>query len=233
MRNLLILGFLFLGLNLNAQSTKQLKVYSNFTFHTEETRSYSDGPYLYTNSSQSFNLFRLSAGLAVVKENGNFIEFELSQLALDQDESLGQVRNMNNRITTDISGVKSTNFIIRTKAEYNILLNKKAGKLKYYIGAGPGLYFNHMKAIPVTSNSFPSSNAEVGLNAYLIPRMMYTINDLWSLDLNIPLPFANVNLQQMKVENPNFSAEQRKNSTLNLNFGPQFYSFRLAVARSI
>jgi len=220
------------------QNNKTIKLYTNFGWtSTERTLGFNTTNLISRiEKNKETKIGYFTPSIAIVLPNGNFQEFELSRLEINNTNSETNLTNDSTGKTIQIvSGQKVTNILIAFRYEYNIMfLKKKEGaKIRPYLGFSANPYFYNSKYRPIVSNLFPTNQNNFGVTLSIIPRLIYNLNEKWFVDFNIPINLADVNWTFDKVDNPVLTEQERTTTTVEYSTLPNKFLFRLGVGLRI
>jgi len=215
--------------NTNLDYKSALKIY-NLTSFDEQTitrRLTTSSPrYQYTNAT--LQILHPTIAFQWRSKKNNFHEIELTSFML------GKIGKTTDSITTNsaqtISGGDLTITEISLRYEYILNFNKsKDSKLVPSIGFGINPYYRQNKYSPKTSSSFPTSDINVGMRAFVTPRICYFLTSKLFLDVNIPLCIFDTFYYDGKEDNPALSLLERTTSTYNFSQFPKVFSGRIGI----
>ncbi len=212
----------------------ELKLYTNFSYTSFESVNLfnSDIPYTLRSEGKDMKIGYLSPAISISKPNGNLHEFELSRLTFNQrDDELVQIADTTGSPVQTISGGRINDIIIGLRYEYSFRLLKKHENAKFRPFAGISInpYFSRNTYLPRLSLSYPTKETSIGMLLALVPRIVYTINDAWFIDLNIPISLADLSLRSTNVENPVLTATDRTSRTFEMAEFPLNIHVRLGI----
>ena len=203
------------------------KAYTIKAFNSIKHQNYSTviGENKYSLDQWSF--ISLSASISKYRANGDYHELELQELRFGSDDDI------ETHMRAVVGGSYRNLFSSALRYGYNFALNSSEKKTQFFLGAAMTAYYMRNRTIPVTSNSFPTSYTDWGGRFAIIPSINYKLNENWFIDVNIPFHLAQININHSMVENPSFSAEQRKSNTISSDQFPYYYEFRVGVGRRL
>lgn len=236
LRYLFIMSAILTGLIGNAQisdriSRNALKIY-NHSMWTAESIDHIRTSGVTIRSTKTFSTV-LSPTVAYQWKSSEktFHEIELTRFRMDRfSERTDWVIDSIGIMDPTPSGqqIKTSEFSLRY--EYNIILdNFSSAKLTTSAGLAISPYFNRTEHIPKNSHSFATATTISGASAFLIPRLMYQFSEKFFVDLNIPIYLVDNHLSVSKVENPLFTEDQQRTSTVNSQLLPRKMSCRLGI----
>ncbi len=168
-----------------------------------------------------------SPTISIYNAQGGFHEIGISRFRFGIDENKTTQSNASNSTIT--SGIKTTYFAIGIRYDYNIKLAKKESSISPYIGVSTSLGYDLETNEPKISNSFKRNEYNLGTNVGIVPRLIWKLNSLVFIDLNIPINIFRVEYRHQKIHNPNLPLEQQKNGGFETTFLPKNYEVRLGV----
>lgn len=186
------------------------------------------GNSIFSGSSNDYK-FNLSPAIDLFDSNGNFHEFELQHLAF------GKFSNLN-CFSNGTSGGYFFGYIGKAfntafRYEYNVLLNHSDSKWRAYLGLGATAFYSRHAQFPEVSSIFPTKNTDWGTRLSVVPRLSYSINEKWFVELNIPITVMALNINHSFVDNPSYTQQQKKLSTITSELFPHYYEFKFGVGR--
>lgn len=229
-----IILFFFTGIQIFAQQSKLLKLYSNFNYIKADdnlSTSPSNNNLITTEKEKGFELGYFSPALNISLENGNSHEFELSRFKLDFSENETILTNDSLNRVEIVDGTRKLNSFIAIRYEYGLSLKRseKESKLHPYLGLSIQPYFQNYMETPIISNRFPTSTNQFGALLSITPRINYNLKGNWYLDLNVPIQVYDFNVSLITEENPINPVEERTTTEMNLNIFPYNILLRLGV----
>jgi hypothetical protein len=238
--HVILFALIFTG-NLNAQNTNldysgALKI-SNLTSYEEYSISTSTDT---TNSTfqqttqTALTIFHPTVAYQWITDKDNFHEIELTGLMFGNKRSETVLKNDSTNIDPTIGGMKTLTAELSLRYEYILTFNKmKESKFVPSVGFGLNPFYRQISNTPALSNEFPNSEKQVGLRAFITPRITYFVTRKFFLDLNLPLCFSEFNYTALRQANPLISADHRTTSTLNFYQFPKFVSARIGIGIKI
>ncbi len=210
------------------------KLYSNFDYSSKYINYGAD-----TVNGVTINEYRkevkgfnFSPSLVFYTEKGNSSEIEISRLDYSNKyykkyslvDSTGKLLNV-------LSGNSQKQFELYLRYEYKLGLfkNKDWKKMKLILGFSGTPFVVWNKIDPVLSTEFTQKETTVGLYLSVIPRIEYSINEKWYLDLNIPLALATTHYTTMKDENPTLPIKERTKTIIDYYNGPVSFAIRFGI----
>ena len=215
--------------NTNHDYNSALKIY-NLTSFDEQTISRrltaSSPRYQYTNAT--LQILHPTISFQWRSKRNNFHEIELTSFML------GKIGKTTDSITTNsaqtISGGDLTITAISLRYEYIFNFNKsKDSKLVPSIGFGINPYYRQNNNSPKISSSFHTSDINIGMRAFVTPRISYFLTSKLFIDVNIPLCFFDTFYYAGKEDNPALSLLERTTNTYNFSLFPKVYCGRIGI----
>lgn len=215
--------------NANLDYKSALKIY-NLTSFDEQTisrRLTASSPlYQYTNTT--LQILNPTIAFQWQSKRNNFHEIELTSFML------GKIGKTIDTITTNsaqtISGSDLTITAISLRYEYILNFNKsKDSKLVPSISFGINPYYRQNNNSPKTSSSFHMSDINIGMRAFVAPRISYFLTSKLFLDVNIPLCFFDTFYYAGKEDNPALSLLERTTNTYKFSLFPKVFSGRIGI----
>ncbi|MBR9859828.1 hypothetical protein GYB22_03590 [bacterium] len=165
--------------------------------------------------------------LLVNNEKGNIHEFGISQLFIqDEDRPIYYEENGVKQVT----GTRMLKSGIGFVYAYSVKLFKNNDHAtKFFIGPTLELNFNYMNSRPYASNAFAVTTSNISLNIAAMPRLQSDLNEHWFVDFSIPVSLGFLNLEEITVQNPNFSANEQKTGSFDLEYFRNRVEFRIGV----
>jgi len=233
---LLVIAFLcsvFSSIGQENPKTKMVKLYTNFSL-TETSSNIgfdTSGRTSVVAKNQDIQLGYFSPAFAFAMPNGNFHEFEISNILINNTKNETEFIVGNSGTAISGSILKKTQNKIAVRYEYDFLFFKKKteAKLRSYLGLSVNPYFSNTQYSSNIPAAFPTSQSSIGALITVIPRLNYNINERWFLDLNIPINIIDLNLVNDKAENPQLTAAQRSITTFNFAQMPSQFLVRFGV----
>ncbi len=213
------------------------KVYSNYVWDKLES-TYSDpvsGQTFITQSKTTYDLGYFSPAVAFTNNRGNIHELELSRLQFNVSDF--EVFNLDtaNRSLQLADGQAEAKFNLAVRYEYILALNIFDNESKFQASVGfsgsPSLAFLTLN--PKQTDQFPVSQTAIGLRLAVAPRINYSLNEKWFLDLNVPVIVGDISTRIDKNENPGLPLENRKSTTHDFSNFPPLFQVRLGVGLRI
>lgn len=236
------LTFLFFLVFINVQlfgqnSGTSVKIYSNFNFVAEDDFLSFDPATnkLRTDETRSYDLGYFSPAFIIRTDSGNFHEFELSRLLLNQDQSILFTSNDSIGGTELISALRTTEFLFAFRYEYNIAISSVAEetKIQSYIGFSIQPFFEASKTMPLLSPSYSTSQNRFGALLAIVPRVNYDIKENLFLDFNIPITLLETNVNFNETENPQLTEVERNSTVFNVKVLPVNFMLRIGIGLRI
>lgn len=117
---------------------------------------------------------------------------------------------------------------ISLRYEYILTLIKEK-RLMMNLGVSVAPFYNKRRFIPNVSTAFGAANTNIGLNTFLIPRMVYNCNKKVYIDFNIPVSLSDVSLQSNFQDNPAMPVSLRRTTTFNYEKFPKIFFARIGI----
>jgi len=217
--------------NTNLDYKSALKIY-NLTSFDEQTitrRLTTSSPrYQYTNAT--LQILHPTIAFQWRSKKNNFHEIELTSFMLGKVGKNTDIMNDTTNNGQTISGGDLTITAISARYEYILNFNKsKDSKLVPSIGFGINPYYRQNNNSPKTSSSFPTSDINIGMRAFVTPRIFYFLTSKLFLDVNIPLCFFDTFYFAGKEDNPALSLLERTTNTFNFSLFPKAFSGRIGI----
>jgi len=213
-----------------------VKLYSNFDFSSKYINYETDtinGTSL-NGYMKEINGFNFSPSLVFYTKKGNSSEIEISRLKYSNNfnqeytqlDSSGAILNI-------FAGNTQKRFELYLRYEYKLSLFKKKDwkKIKPIIGFSGTPFLTWDKTEPILNTEFTKNRTIVGLFLSVIPRIEYSINERWYLDLNIPLAIVTTHYTSIRNNDP--SLEERSRNIFDFYNGPISYAIRLGIGFKI
>ena len=155
------------------------------------------------------------AGFGWQNVRGNVHEFELTSISYET-------------VLFKNSGVVTRNADLGFRYQYSIFIAKKklTGRIKPFFGLGLSNYNYKNSNRPLTPYLYKTSYTDLRFAGYVAPGVQYTSKKNLFLSLSIPLELTTINFITNKVENPTWTARERRNTDFKLNADP-FSAFKL------
>lgn len=206
-----------------------LKIY-NLTSFDEQTisRKLTASSPLYQYTNTTLQILHPTIAFQWQSKKNNFHEIELTSFML------GKIGTTTDTITTNIaqtiSGGDLTITSISLRYEYILNFNKsKDSKFFPSIGFGINPYYRQINNSPKTSSSFHTSDINIGMRAFVIPRISYFLTSKLFFDVNIPLCFFDTSYYAGKEDNPAFSLLERTTNTYKFSLFSKVFSGRIGI----
>ena len=220
--------------NTNKAKQIDLKLYTNFSFihrYTELGKDTLNGT-TRLEHTKDFYGFSFSPAFVFYNKKGNSSEIEISRLnytnnyikEYTQLDSTGAIMHV-------ISGHTKKEFDFHFRYEYQLRLFKKKDwkRINLSIGFSATPFVEWNKTEPTLSTEFVSSKTIIGVYLSVIPRIEYTINEKWYLDLNIPIAVANAYYTSIKDEDPSIPSEESNVNSFNFYNAPRDLTIRFGL----
>lgn len=158
----------------------------------------------------------------------NIHELELTSFLLGKLSTQKDLSGSSGSVIAAGSNVITTDIAFR----YEYIVNFKKSetrKLVPSIGFGGSPYYRLYKYQPKVSSEFPSSQQDIGLSVFVIPRLTYYMSSRIFFDLNIPVCIFDFNFLVNKQDNPFLELSERTTSEFNIDMFPKILSGRIGV----
>ncbi|MDY0216530.1 MAG: hypothetical protein RBS19_06215 [Bacteroidales bacterium] len=215
--------------NTNLDYKSALKIY-NLTSFDEQTisRRLTASSPLYQYTYTTLQILHPTIAFQWRSKKNNFHEIELTSFML------GKIGKTTDTITTNsaqtISGGDLTITAISLRYEYILNFNKsKDCKLVTSIGFGINPYYRQNTNSPKISSSFHTSDFNIGMRAFITPRISYFLTSKLFLDLNIPLCIFDSFYYTGKDDNPALSLLERTTNTYKFSLFSKVFSGRIGI----
>lgn len=215
--------------NINLDYKSALKFY-NLTSIEEQTisRRLTASSPLYKYKNTTLQILHPTIAFQWRSKKNNFREIELTSFMLRKIEKTTDSISSNS--TQTISGGDYTITAISLRYEYILNYNKsKDSKLVPSIGFGINPYYRQYNNSPKTSSSFHTSDINIGMRAFVTPRISYFLTSKLFLDVNIPLCFFDAFYYAGKEDNPALSILERTINTYNFSLFPKVIIGRIGI----
>lgn len=157
----------------------------------------------------------------------NFYEFGLSRLYFNVEDNL-KVTNAPTYVSID-GGAKTTTFNIGFRYDYNYILSKNGSSFLAYFGLSSSIAYDIETNEPKITSSYKRNWSTIRSNFGIVPRLIWKLNSLVFIDLNIPINIIQVEYTHQRIHNPSLPLEQQKNGELETTLFPKNYEVRLGV----
>ena len=222
----------FLSIQLIAQESKRsvpiLKIYSNLEFSNFKSTNGND-TLITADERSSFFFGGFSPAVSILKENGNFQEFELSRLRFSNQEEEATINNVSSSTTERILGAKRTNFELGLRYEISWSLKKKVTTFMPAIGLSNKLHYMAMEFSPKTSNAFPMKSNIFRNSIAVVPRVQLKLSDRLFLDCNVTLPLVDYENSKEIIQNPSLPSNAQEQVTKEWFFLAQAFHLRIGL----
>ncbi|MBC7425319.1 MAG: hypothetical protein H7321_02185 [Bacteroidia bacterium] len=181
-------------ISLKAQDSAEKKIYSLKGYMTAsygKAQEYDRSGRL-TYEASSFNLFNPTAALNVQKANGKFWEFQLNRMSINA-QNLNFYYYDTMGVRNNLGGGRSISNSFAFTIEYGREIWKEMNKkTRFFISGGVLPYYSHVKSHSNVTPNEVNRYSSVGLNFLLVPRILIPLKNRFSIDINVPLNFAEV-----------------------------------------
>jgi len=226
---------LFTFINMQAQDDANskklvLKLYANGFYRYNESSDCNrslPANTTYKSEKKNYDFGNLSFAVELLNDKFFTHEFEFMPIKIKHNDEVELLTYTQLNHTLTISGGKSTSVETAFRYQLNHYFNNTK-KVVPYIGLSPQLFYNYYKLNPATSNQFPNTEQNIGINLAIAPSLLINISNKFSLDFNIPLDLYEIKLNAVNCENPAIALEAQKKTkiegqlipkTLNVRFG--------------
>ena len=239
--NLLFVPFLYCqekkpekyGLKLNLNS--HFEIGNNYQINN--TANFSNTTY-----SLRSQLF-FSPSFTILKTNGNFFEFEISELKItketDQTIYNRNLTGLPDLVTGKGQTTKTSNIALRSSYNFSILRPEVRG-IYFNTGLATNIYYHKYHLIPTIPTIFDIYDRNIGINLELINRIGYKFNRHFAVEFSVPLQLVGMEHNRLTNSNPLIPAFQRNPTVFKLkNLLPRLrhetdtysdeYTFRIAA----
>lgn len=231
----LTLALLFVTVLIQAQTEKTLKLYMNSYFNRINYQQTSGGTTIIT-QNQSQNLIGLTPAIMITRESGRYTEWELSTFRISRHDH-SQIATDSMGTENYLNGAKNAGGSLSGRYEYGFnlqrLLGLEAQKVFYSLGFGAQPSFNIGTRRPYTSDEFRRASLLINTTIDLVPRIMYSGNDKWFIDVNCPISLLNGNVGRVRVDNPSLPLENQRYWTADIYFLPFNIRPRVGIGLNI
>lgn len=217
-----------------AQENKEaqffIKLYNQVSYYQYGTSRLQSNFRYYNKTTKNFKIINPNFAIQYKSSKGNFHEFELTEFSYKFNE----YKETDTSYINIVDGSKKTDYNFSFRYEYTpgkiIALNKK---LDLSVGYGIQPYLTKTSIKPYVSLYFPESEQLIGSAIYIAPRLSYRINDKFNFEINIPLNLLDIYYNSIEINNPIFSENQRKLTSINFDGLPVQFNFRFGIVYKI
>ncbi len=218
--------FLFSYIFLHAQKSYELKLYNSMQYNSVY-RSY---PYSFFNqTTKTTQWLKLMPGISMQKGKSTY---DLFITSLSHQNTLQEI-NYTDTFNRGKFKHRVTSIVLGCQLIKSWQLRSSINRLNYFLGGGIEPIFTQNSTLPYNSNSFKTRLTGYMVNAYIIPRLRYKLNEKLALELTIPVNLVNFSYQRQWVGNPSFSPRQQITQTFELNQLPHQVIVNFGVACKI
>lgn len=207
-----------------------IKIYNQVSYYQYGTSRLQSNFKFYFQTTKNYKLINPNFAIQYKSGNGNYHEIEFTDFAIN----IQQFKERDTSYTNIVDGALKQDYDISFRYEYtpkrSIYLNKN---LKLNVGYGFHPYFTKTSIVPYVSFDFPESEQFIGGAFFIAPRLTYVINKKFNFDINIPLNLLDVYYCTIEINNPSFSANQRKMTSINFDGLPVQFNLRFGLAYKI
>jgi hypothetical protein len=207
-----------------------IKLYNQISYYQYGTSRLQSNYQFYHRNTKNYKLLNPNFAIQYKSENGNSHEFEFTDLILN----IHQFKETDSSYTNIVDGTEKIDYAISFRYEYSpnrsINLNKN---LKLNVGYGIQPYFTKTSIKPYVSLYFPESEQFIGCAFFIAPRLTYMINKKFNFDINIPLNLLDVYYCTIEINNPLFSNNQSKMTSINFDGLPVQFNLRMGLTYKI
>lgn len=182
----------------------------------------------YNNDQPGYNYRQLiikpTFAFQIQNRKGNFHEVELTDISIDHTKD--KTTRVGTNLTIEGLGLTKTTVMMRYEYIINILKKKKS-RILPMIGIAGAPYYLRSSFIPYTTTNVPYKNTSMGLNIYIVPRIVYNISSRFYLDLNIPVTTLDFHYESVTEQNPTVTHQVYSQSGMEIF--PSIYSVRVGL----
>lgn len=233
MKHIVVFVFVLISVYAIAQESKKenvkaIKLYNQFSYNGQYTFDLINQ---YGNAgSNRFGILHPSIAIVWRSKKRYFHEIELANLNIAKP--ITEFKEIKNTVLQDHiknkSAIKSTAIAIRY--EYIIAFaNNLKSKWVPSLGIGLQPYLNLLRVQPIMSSLFPIDKSEYGMKFFIAPRLSYSINNKFFIDLNMPINTTNFYFQKENYKNPSLPIENQKTDLFGFLSLPNNYNLRLGL----
>ncbi len=218
--------------NTNINYKSAIKLYNLTTVDEQvwSTRLNNTSSLRYQNTSSTFQILYPTIAFQWQSTKNNFHEIELVRFMLGKTSTKTEIVNDSLNNTQTISSGNLNTTAIAVRYEYILTFNKsKERKWVPSIGFAVNPYYHQSSYSPKTSNALPTSNMNIGLKSFIIPRITYFVTSKFFVDVNVPLCFFDTYYSSYKENDPAISVQNRTNANFSFEGFPKFFSGRFGI----
>lgn len=173
----------------------------------------------------------LNPTFAVNKQTnkGNRHEVELTALGINETTNRTTLNNNSSLFSVSTgAAVRESKFAARYEYIYVFMKNKR---LQPSIGAALSPYYVKYNFAPLSTSVYPFRESAFGIQTFIIPRISYSLNKRFFVDLNVPLKITENQFSSRQEYNPT----EQNNTSNNTSFTALEYMFyaRLGIGINI
>ncbi len=205
---------------LKSHNPLSLKFYTDFAYEKVETETPADTFRIERNLSKQFAV-NFAFGFNKMYKNGVFWEASTMFRRLRFDENETEQILVNQNVSTPSRGSKTTEVDVATRFEVGFpIYSEDNGAQRLFIGAAldPSVFFN--KLVPFTTNVFPTTTVNMGLDLTAVPRWQMRMSERLILDVNVPIRLVKTVINFSQNDDPTFPISERMESGFNAKFSP-------------
>lgn len=232
MKSIVTISLCIFGLSASAQKNNigkyQIKLYALLTTNATSI----DNTYNSNRQSISYVFFnnKLNPTLAINKRTnkGNRHEVELTAFAVNETSNRTTYSNPGTSQIATGGSVQESKFALRYEYIYVFLKDKK---FQPSIGGAISPYYAKYNFTPLSSSVFPFKEYAFGIQTFIIPRISYSLNKRFFVDLNVPLNITENQFSSRHEYNPTEQNNTSNNNSFTV-FEDMFYA-RLGIGVNI
>ena len=192
---------------------------SNFPLSGDNTNDWQLNGYSVSDNTSSSGY--ISPAVEFYKKD-HFQAFEISRIGVNTTDAIIYGLDSLNRYTLNKGGVSISTVNVAVRYTYAFLIGnpEDASRLKFYLGAAAGPYFERQNLQPLTSDIFPASSTTGGVKISAIPALRYSFADHWFLNVDVPLTLADFQMSATQSNNPAIPVSDRKTTTSDFDLFP-------------
>lgn len=215
--------------NNKAENRFAIKIYNLTTWNKPSAPLRHYGFYHNHNSYSNLQIAQPTLALQWKARHGHAHEAELTRLQLNKSESHREIIRDSTQPWPRISGGIYARTDISLRYEFIYQFHKTQKKLRPSLGIGISPFYRRNNFAPYVSNEFSGSWWAGGLNAFITPRITYSLTNRLFLDLNIPVCLFDAGYHSFKENNPGVPAGEQADASFSFRWLPAFYSGRLGI----
>jgi hypothetical protein len=213
-----------------------IKLYNLATYdHTEELKPTNPVGFTYNHvTTENVRLLHPALAFQWRSKKNNFHEIELTELKWDNTATSSVITNDSIKLWALAGDESVTHCAVAARYEYILMLGKKKErKLVPAIGFAGSPYYSSYRFSPEVSASFPQSRQDIGLRAFVVPRLTWYVKDRIFFDLNLPVCIANLNYSEEKSEDPALPSTRHDVQLIDMRVLPKYFSARIGIGIKI